>query len=65
MMISMNFLTLPYNYVTISYLPEIWFWCPTYPTFLYDVTLFSLFFLNSSLMDDGEGDGDRGGGDSG
>ena len=41
----MNFLTLPYNCVTISFLPEIWFWGPTHPTFLYDVTLFSLFFI--------------------
>ena len=45
MMTSINFLTLPYNCVTISFLPEIWFWGPTHPTFLYDVTLFSLFFL--------------------
>ena len=44
-MTSMNFLTLPYNCVTISFLPEIWFWGPTHPTFLYDVTLFSLFFF--------------------
>ena len=28
MMTSMNFLTLPYNYVTISYPPEVWFWGP-------------------------------------
>ena len=45
MMTSMNFLTLSYNCVTISFLPEIWFWGPTHPTFLYDVTLFSLFFI--------------------
>ena len=45
----MNFLTLPYNCVTISFLPEIWFWGPTHPTFLYDVTLFSLFLLKASL----------------
>ena len=43
-MTSMNFLTLPYDYDTNSFLLEIWFWGPTYPTFLYDVTLFSLFF---------------------
>ena len=48
-MTSMNFLTLPYNCVTISFLPEIWFWGPTHPTFLYDVTLFSLFLLKASL----------------
>ena len=29
---------------------EIWFWGPTHPTFLYDVTLFT-FFLKSSLME--------------
>ena len=45
----MNFPTLPYDHVTNSFLLEICFWGPTYPTFLYDVTLFSLFFLNSSL----------------
>ena len=28
---------------------KFWFWGPTYPTYLYDVTLFSLFFLNASL----------------
>ena len=44
MMTSMNFLTLSDNCVTISFLPEIWFWGPTHPTFLYNVTLFSLFF---------------------
>ena len=43
-MTSMNFPTLPYDHVTNSFLLEIWFWGPTYPTFLYDVTLFSLFF---------------------
>ena len=48
-MTSMNFPTLPYDHVTNSFLLEICFWGPTYPTFLYDVTLFSLFFLNSSL----------------
>ena len=47
----MNFPTLPYDDVTYSFLLEIWFWGPTHPTFLYDVTLFSLFFfLKSSLM---------------
>ena len=40
----MNFLTLSYNCVTISFLPEIWFWGPTHPTFLYKVTLLELFF---------------------
>ena len=45
----MNFPTLPYDHVTNSFLLEICFWGPTYPTFLYNVTLFSLFFLNSSL----------------
>ena len=45
MMTSMNFLTLPYDHVTISFLPEIWFWGPTHPTFLHDVTLFSFFFI--------------------
>ena len=48
----MNFLTLPYTCVTISFLPEIWFWSPTHPTFLYDVTLLDLFFLKSSLSND-------------
>ena len=42
---SMNFPTLPYDHVTNSFLLEICFWVPTYPTFLYDVTLFSLFFF--------------------
>ena len=40
----MNFPTLPYNHVTNSFLLEICFWGPTYLTYLYDVTLFSLFF---------------------
>ena len=44
-MTSMNFPTLPYDHVTNSFLLEICFWGPTYPTFLYDVTLFSLFFI--------------------
>ena len=49
MMTTMSFLTLPYDCVTISFLPEIlWFGGPTYPTFLYDVTLFSLFLLKAS-----------------
>ena len=48
-MTSMNLLTLPYNCVTISILLEIWFWGPTHPTFLYDVTILDLFFLKSSL----------------
>ena len=43
-MTSMNFPTLPYDHVTNSFLLEICFWGPTYPTFLYDVTLFTLFF---------------------
>ena len=51
----MNFPTLPYDHVTNSFLLEICFWGPTYPTFLYDVTLFSLFFFelfpNSHLME--------------
>ena len=47
----MNFPTLPYNNVTYSFLLEIWFWGPTHPTFLYDVTLFSLFFLKASLSE--------------
>ena len=48
----MNFPTLPYDNVTYSFLLEIWFWGPTPPTFLYDVTLFSLFFfLKASLRD--------------
>ena len=40
----MNFSTLPYDNVTYSFLLEIWFWGPTHPTFLYDVTLLDLFF---------------------
>ena len=46
-MTSMNFTTLPYDHVTNSFLLEICFWGPTYPTFLYDVTLFSLFRCDS------------------
>ena len=41
----MNFPTLPYDNVTDSFLLEKWFWGPTHPAFLYDVTLFSLFFF--------------------
>ena len=48
-MTPMNFPTLPSDHVTNSFLLEICFWGPTYPTYLYDVTLFSLFFLNASL----------------
>ena len=33
MLTSMNFPTLPYDHVTNSFLLEIWFWGPTYPTF--------------------------------
>ena len=44
-MTSMNFLTLPYDHVTNSFLLEICFWGPTYPTFLYNVTLLDLFFF--------------------
>ena len=53
-MISMNFPTLPYDHVTNSFLLEIWFCGPTYPTFLYDVTLCSLFFksfLKDKILD--------------
>ena len=49
-MTSMNFPTLPYDNVSYSFLLEIWFGGPTHPTFLYDVTLLDLFFLNSSLI---------------
>ena len=49
-MTSMNFPTLPYNHVTNSFLLEICFWGPNYLTFLYDVTLFSLFFLTLPLV---------------
>ena len=48
-MTSMNFPTLPYDTVTNSFLLEICFWGPTYPTFLYDVTLFTLFFWTLPL----------------
>ena len=43
-MTSMDFQTLPYLYVTISFLLEICFWGPTHPTFVPDVTNFTLFF---------------------
>ena len=42
---SIDFPTLPYNHVTNSFLLEIWFWGPIYPTSLYDVTLFTLFYF--------------------
>ena len=45
----MNFPTLPYAHVTNSFILEICFWGPTYHTFLYNITLLDLFFLNSSL----------------
>ena len=45
----MNFPTLPYDKLTYSFLQEIWFWGPTHPTFLYDVTLFTLFFWSLPL----------------
>ena len=48
-MTSMDFQTLPYLYVTISFLLEICFWGPTHPTFSDDVTNFTLFFLKASL----------------
>ena len=40
----MDFQTLPYLYVTISFLLEICFWGPTHPTFSDNVTHFTLFF---------------------
>ena len=40
----MDFQTLPYLYVTISFLLEICFLGPTHPTFSDDVTNFTLFF---------------------
>ena len=48
-MTSMDFQTLPYLYVTISFLLEICFLGPTHPTFSDDVTNYTLFFLKSSL----------------
>ena len=47
----MDFQTLPYLYVTISFLLEICFWGPTHPTFSDDVTLFTVFFLKASLRE--------------
>ena len=44
MMTSMNFPTLPSYYITNSFLQEIWFWGPTYPTFSDTMSLFLLFF---------------------
>ena len=44
----MNFLTLSYNCVTISFLPEIWFWGPNHPTFLPDVIKYAVFFFEGS-----------------
>ena len=41
----MDFPTLPYLYVTISFLSEICFLVPTHPTFIPDVTKFTLFFF--------------------
>ena len=46
---SIDFPTLPYDHVTNSFLLEICFCGPNYPTFLYNVTLFSLFFLKAFL----------------
>ena len=43
MMTSINFPTLPYDYVTDSFLLEIWFWGPTYHK-LVTMSLFLLFF---------------------
>ena len=46
----MYFLTLPYyDHVTISFLLEIWFCVPTYPTFLHNVTL-SIQFTTINLF---------------
>ena len=44
----MDFPTLPYLHVTISFLLEIWFWGPTHPTFSDNITKYTLF-LKSSL----------------
>ena len=49
-MTSMDFQTLPYLYVTISFLLEICFWGPTHPTFSDDVTNYTLFFKSSLTM---------------
>ena len=45
----MDFPTLPYLYVTISFHLEICFWGQTHPTISDDVTNFTLFFLKASL----------------
>ena len=39
-MTSMNFPTVPYDHVTNSFLLELWFWSPTYPSFSDKITLF-------------------------
>ena len=49
MMTSMNFPTLPYDHVIDSFLQELWFWGPTYPTFSEAMSLFLLFFLSLPL----------------
>ena len=49
-MTSMNLATLPYDHVTNSFLLEIWFCGPTYPTFLFDVTIFTLLFEVFTLI---------------
>ena len=41
----MDFQTLPYLYVTISFLLEICFLGPTHPTFSDDVTNFTFFYF--------------------
>ena len=46
----MDFQTLPYLYVTISFLLEICFWGPTHPTFSDDVTNYTLFFWSLPLQ---------------
>ena len=48
-MTSMNFPTLPYDHVIDSFLQELWFWGPTYPTFSEAMSLFLLFFLSLPL----------------
>ena len=53
-MTSMNFPTLPYDNVTYSFLLEIWFRVqPTLP--FCTMSLFWIFFLNSSLVSPLEG----------
>ena len=47
MMTSMNFPTLPYDHVIDSFLQELWFWGPTYPSEA--MSLFLLFFLSLPL----------------